>query len=693
MADPYDELMLKNTFRHLKGISKKKEQNLWRKGVFSWADYKAYAGEQLTIFGANEPDHELLESEKAYEESNIAFFGEQLDSSAFYRIALEYPNDVLFLDIETTGLSIYYDQITVVGWSIGKNFGVYVNGESPNHLLSDLESAKVIVTFNGTLFDLKFLRKHFGQIKLPAVHLDLRYFSKRVGLTGGQKAIENQLGFHRERDVEGMMGEAAPILWHKYRRGDKSALKRLIEYNHADVEGMKAILDESITRSYELDCIPTKLRRKPPFSRKASSIKWLKRKSRSETSYSIYIDEFKGNVKPLITYSGLANIYNIDELCVVGIDLVSSEERETGFCSLKGNKAETARLKTDDEMISAAISCGAEIVSIDSPLSIPKGRTSYFDDDPNRRYGITRVCERILKKRGINSYPALIPSMQKLTRRGVELARKFREAGIPVIESYPGAAQDIMCIPRKQAGLQYLIEGLSEFGIKGSYTSGNISHDELDAITSAIVGQFYWTGMYEALGDEAEEYLIIPHLNANPRLWLNRTVVLLSGNIGSGKTTVASYLMEQGYFSVRYSEIIEELLDSQGKPITRSNLQKLGTKIHNEKGQRWLGASLKRKIGSCPLVVIDGVRFLEDVSYMKEVYGPACFHIHIDSDSYIRYERVSGMDREDLSSEKAECSKTEREINSLAAIADVLITNISTKAALFRQIDKALKGV
>ena len=67
-----------------------------------------------------------------------------------------------------------------------------------------------------------------------------------------------------------------------------------------------------------------------------------------------------------------------------------------------------------------------------------------------------RECERMLKRRGINVYPCLIPSMQKLTRRGIDLAEKFRKLGIPVIESYPGAAQDIVGIPRKRAGLKYL---------------------------------------------------------------------------------------------------------------------------------------------------------------------------------------------------------------------------------------------
>ena len=98
-----------------------------------------------------------------------------------------------------------------------------------------------------------------------------------------------------------------------------------------------------------------------------------------------------------------------------------------------------------------------------------------------------RECERILKRRGVNVYPCLIPSMQKLTRRGIQLATKFRKLGIPVIESYPGAAQDILAIPRKRAGLNYLADALAEFGIFDNFTEKQISHDELDAITSSIV--------------------------------------------------------------------------------------------------------------------------------------------------------------------------------------------------------------
>ena len=47
-----------------------------------------------------------------------------------------------------------------------------------------------------------------------------------------------------------------------------------------------------------------------------------------------------------------------------------------------------------------------------------------------------------------------------------------------------------------------MADALTRYGIKGDLA---VSHDELDAITSAIVGQLYLEGKYEALG-----CLIIP---------------------------------------------------------------------------------------------------------------------------------------------------------------------------------------
>jgi len=676
--------MLKSTFQHLKGIGKKTERAFWEKGFTTWDNYLSSTPKQYSLFREDPVSHILSESIGAHEAGDMDFFAKSLPTSEYYRILLEYPEDVLFLDIETTGLSVYYDIITIVGWSLEKKFNVYINGEDESAFRDAVSQAKALVTFNGIMFDLKFIDKHFSNLEMPSLHLDLRFFAKRVDLSGGQKKIEKQLGFARKSDIDGMLGEAAPILWHKYRRGDQGAMTRLIEYNHADIEGMKFILDKAINLYLKKEKIPKEIALKPLFTKQKSRIKWAKRKPKEGNSEAIFIPPYSGSNKPLVTYQELHDISPLDDFCTVGIDLVSSEERETGFCVLKGNVATTCRVKTDDEMISLAIEAGADLISIDSPLSIPKGRTSFFDDSPCREeFGIMRECERILHRRGIKSYPCLIQSMQKLTQRGMLLAEKFRKVGIPVIESYPGAAQDIMSIPRKQAGLDYLVEGLKEFGLTGDFTSIEVSHDELDAITSAIVGHFFWVGMYEGLGNPEEEYLIIPDLNANYQSWLSRKIIGLSGQIGSGKTTVAERLRESGYVTSRYSQVLKEMLSEKGKQESRSSLQEVGWEIHEEKGQRWLGKQVCELIAGQKCGVLDGLRFLEDHALMVETFGPGFLHIHFTAPLPQRQKRVESRGKEDVSFGAALQNPVEKEISRLEKVAGYVVSNDGTIEELF----------
>jgi len=240
---------------------------------------------------------------------------------------------------------------------------------------------------------------------------------------------------------------------------------------------------------------------------------------------------------------------------VVGIDLTSSGDKPSGWCVLHGAFAETDMIGSDEDIIARILSTDPVLVSIDSPLSIPYGRTRVEDDDPTRsEFGIMRRCERELKRRGINVYPCLLPSMQGLTRRGMGLAARLRDLGVPVIESYPGAAQDIIGIPRKGAGEEFLKRGLVDFGVLGRFASEAVRHDELDAITSALVGSFFLAGKYEALGGESEDPLIIPDLNAAS----GPLVIGISGRICAGKTTTARLLEHFGFAYTRFSLVVDE---------------------------------------------------------------------------------------------------------------------------------------
>ncbi len=68
-------------------------------------------------------------------------------------------------------------------------------------------------------------------------------------------------------------------------------------------------------------------------------------------------------------------------------------------------------------------------------------------------------------------------------------------------------AQDILDIPRKKCGVGLLESARVGYGIIGNL---NVSHDETDAVTAAIVGLLYLRGEYEALGT-----LILPKPRRN----------------------------------------------------------------------------------------------------------------------------------------------------------------------------------
>ena len=380
--------------------------------------------------------------------------------------ALADPARVVFLDVETTGLSWFYDELTIVGWAYGGGtYHVYVAGEHPAPLMDALRSANTLVTFNGTLFDLRFLKRAFGELPLPPVHIDLRYLARRIGLVGGQKAIETALGIPVRVGVEHIDGARAVLLWHRYIRGDKQALRHLIDYNCRDVLGMCGILDQILDR---LDPHPDLWFSRPKFFDVAQAIvSSADNASKAKEGSRIY--------RRVHTFASMFSGTPASNAVVIGLDLTGSEARPSGWCVLRGSDAETCTVSSDEEIFLRGIAERPALVSINSPLSMPSGRIRVEDDDPGReKFGIMRRCERELKRRGINVYPCLLPSMQGLTRRGMRLAERFRSVGIPVIESYPGAAQDIMGIPRKGAGIEFLKQGLADFGVRGSFTDSPV---------------------------------------------------------------------------------------------------------------------------------------------------------------------------------------------------------------------------
>lgn len=665
------ECPLRRSFLHLPRIGLRTERRLWREGIKTWDDLEAARRTPPDLFGQRTST--LLDaieaSRKALDSGDAAFFAERLPPREHYRIAASFPTQTVFLDIETTGLSLYYDTITLIGCARDERYACHIMGtgnDRDNASIELIETAKCVVTFNGTVFDLKFLAKYVPNLRLPAAHVDLRYLVRRASLSGGQKEVEKALGLERPDGVQDVDGAQAVLLWYEYVSGNVDAGRRLVRYNHADVEGMKPILDHAIARIAE-EVHHAVAVFSGRFASSASALRF------EESPDGVPVPPFSNPAKSAMTYERLTTTIPA-ELCVVGIDLTGSAARPSGWCELRGPVATTRMIESDDEIMALIERTSPHVVSIDSPLSLPSGRCRVEDDDPGRgEFGIMRICERTLKRRGINVYPCLIPSMQRLTARGIQVAAALRAHGIPVIESYPGAAQDIMNIPRKGAGVERLKKGLELFGITGDYIRCKVTHDELDAITAAIVGLYFWAGRYEGLGNVEEDYLIVPDLRGAIR---PRHVVGISGPIAAGKTTAARLLERVGFRYGRYSEVLANLAMEQGRRADRATLQELGNSVHRDPGQRWLNARLLcRMDGDGGDLVIDGLRWPEDHAFWVERFGAAFRHVHVSAPKGLRRTRYPNTGRTVTEFDAASRHEVENGVGDLAALAHLVAEN------------------
>jgi hypothetical protein len=192
---------------------------------------------------------------------------------------------------------------------------------------------------------------------------------------------------------------------------------------------------------------------------------------------------------------------------VVGIDLAGSEKRDTGFCVLDAQMGcSTAVIHTDAEILRETLATRPDVVSIDAPLFLPRGRVSLEVKGPPH----FRECDRELLRMHIKFFPISLGPMRMLTARGMKLRASFEVRGLEVIESFPGAIQDILGIPRKQAGLQALESGLVREGVRWKEPEASRTGDELDAVTSALVGLMYVRNEYRAIGDPDEGLMILP---------------------------------------------------------------------------------------------------------------------------------------------------------------------------------------
>lgn len=249
---PVAGAMLRQTFLHVPGVGYRTEERLWRSGIASWddvgTDRMAWVSPHLRDVLADE----IARSEAALRGGRYRYFTLRLPLREHWRVWPEFRDAVAFLDIETTGLDIGRDALTVVGVYDGRRKRSFVRGENLEELPAALDRARLLVTFNGSRFDVPFLRRAFPRMRLDQLHLDLMNPLHRLGYWGGLKKIERRLGIERSDETAGLSGFDAIRLWAEYEAGDEDARDRLVAYNLEDVVNLEPLAEFAYASLKEL---------------------------------------------------------------------------------------------------------------------------------------------------------------------------------------------------------------------------------------------------------------------------------------------------------------------------------------------------------------------------------------------------------------------------------------------------------
>lgn len=219
------------------------ERRIWQSGIRTWNDCLERAS-RLPL-GTKQKEvvvDEISRSLRQLEGRNQRFFRNRLPRRELWRAYPEFRDSIAYLDIETTGLSPRDDKITVIGLYDGRNVHTFVRGLNLEDFLRRIGEYRLLVTYNGAGFDLRFILEEFPGVGMDQIHVDLRFPLRRIGLKGGLKAIERTVGIHRPEKTRGLDGFDAVRLWKEYESGNEQSLDLLIAYNREDIVNLETLM-------------------------------------------------------------------------------------------------------------------------------------------------------------------------------------------------------------------------------------------------------------------------------------------------------------------------------------------------------------------------------------------------------------------------------------------------------------------
>lgn len=177
-----------------------------------------------------------------------------------------------------------------------------------------------------------------------------------------------------------------------------------------------------------------------------------------------------------------------------------------------------------------------------------------------------------------------------------------------------------------------------------------------------------------------------------------KLILGFTGEIASGKGTASKYVVEKYQASsYRFSTMLRDVLKRLYLEPSRENMQNISTVLRKSFGEELMAKVIfhDAKDSASEIVVIDGIRRLADIAYLKEL--PHFKLVYVEVNMEKRYERIikRGENPDDNLKTMEQFKKdheaeTELQIKGLKEYANYIIDNDGEISDLYRQIDEII---
>lgn len=159
-------------------------------------------------------------------------------------------------------------------------------------------------------------------------------------------------------------------------------------------------------------------------------------------------------------------------------------------------------------------------------------------------------------------------------------------------------------------------------------------------------------------------------------------IVVLSGSIASGKSTLAESLVQRFGFRLLKTNRLLQRLGEGNVDFERMALQDFGEKMDQATGGDWIRQEIERQVETGELdlsyaVVIDAVRIEGQIEALRKTYANRIVHVHAWAPVDVLAKRFSARRRrkfrEAAAFEETQRNPTEIAVNELGKIADVVV--------------------